>query len=202
MTIDEISVVMNAFVAIGTVALAVATFYSIRKLEYSNKIDRTGRILNEIRTKLTNSIIYFNRMLRNIKDLIALRESAIKLMQEQDNSNYDDEQHKKYLLIAERVHHETEKLAEQVFTCEGDLNPLNVLLYSLQYSTPEFAFAKQAYWDASDEYRNMADKLKFNTGQMAETNSMYMAASIEIIKKYIKSMQDLEETCIIAQIEL
>ncbi|AAW39842.1 hypothetical protein [Dehalococcoides mccartyi] len=67
MTIDETALIMNAFVAIGTIVLACATFYSIKNLKDQYRNNHIRELLSETVIILNNYLYFYKEQNNNIQ---------------------------------------------------------------------------------------------------------------------------------------
>ncbi|WP_332445534.1 hypothetical protein [Dehalococcoides mccartyi] len=177
MTIDEVSVIMNGLVAIGTLALAAITAYSLLRLEISTRNEKKQRILREIYTILNNVLYYYDNLnshLAKLRKHLGAQVDLSDVLSNADNTKVS----LKLDTLAREIIHDINNLLANSEDSFKKYSYLDALLRNFCISNSEFIKRKTEYLELNTEM-----DIKFELG-----TPRYF--------KWVDSMRNLRDVCI------
>ncbi|WP_322354465.1 hypothetical protein [Dehalococcoides sp.] len=174
MTIDETALIMDAFVAIGTIALACATFYSIKNLRDQYKINHIRELLSEVLVIINDYLFYYQELNNNIQ----LRNQV----QEGDNKNKNS--------ILKDLSSTISHLVDQSEKSFREFSRIEIILKYSNIPDPEFKETAEKFINCHSKAKNL-----FTTPILTIENYINYING-KIYTEWIESLNNLMNTCI------
>ncbi|MCF7635544.1 MAG: hypothetical protein LLF82_001029 [Dehalococcoides mccartyi] len=189
MLLDEISVLINLFVAIGTGALAFATFYSIGKLDKANRSEKEYRILTEnieSLTKIAKFLMRFGDHINDIDRTLSLNKPPFK------QEGALNKERKVSMAKIDRIVKESDKIFTGIYDFRVDIIYLTYHLNNFGCSSSEFVEAKKEFMQANSIFEDAIEKVAKANGNEVHTAINYLNKSDSIYVLNSKIYQLLE----------